>query len=72
MTLDCDGQRAVYYGNRAACKVNLHRWEEALVDCTKAIELNKEYTKVILRRAQVHDELEKEEEALRGKHRSIL
>ena len=38
----------------------------ALEDCNLAVKLNPTYVKALVRRAQVHDELGKEEEALKG------
>lgn len=51
--------------NRAAVLIKLENLEDALVDCTYAIELDETYTKAYLRRAHIHSELENFEDALR-------
>ncbi|KDO16803.1 hypothetical protein SPRG_15594 [Saprolegnia parasitica CBS 223.65] len=57
--------RAVYSNNRAACLFYLGRQEEAIEDCTVAIELSPNYVKAFLRRAQAYEKLDKLEEALK-------
>lgn len=51
--------------NRAAALIKLENLEDALVDCTYAVELDEMYTKAYLRRAHIHSELENFEDALR-------
>lgn len=38
--------------------------DSAIADCTKAIELNSDYAKAYIRRAQLYEETEKLDEAL--------
>eukprot|EP00744_Colponema_vietnamica_P006298 GILI01009161.1.p1 GENE.GILI01009161.1~~GILI01009161.1.p1 ORF type:complete len:419 (-),score=49.01 GILI01009161.1:41-1297(-) len=42
----------VLYANRAMCNLKLSKWEEAEKDCTKALDLDRSYTKAYFRRAQ--------------------
>lgn len=56
--------RSIMYSNRAACKLRLNKKEQAISDCTKAVELNPSYPKCLLRRAQTYESLEKLDEAL--------
>ncbi|OQR78816.1 dnaJsubfamily C member 7-like [Tropilaelaps mercedesae] len=51
--------------NRAQCCVRLNRHDEALADFTKAIELDRNYTKAYTRRAQCYQDMEMYEEAIR-------
>ncbi|XP_013784931.1 tetratricopeptide repeat protein 1-like [Limulus polyphemus] len=57
-------ERSTMYSNRAACRAKLEQNEEAIFDCTKALDLNPSYLKAILRRAQLHKTTEKLDEAL--------
>ncbi|XP_076362377.1 tetratricopeptide repeat protein 1-like [Tachypleus tridentatus] len=57
-------ERSTMYSNRAACRAKLEQNEEAISDCTKALDLNPSYLKAILRRAQLHKTSEKLDEAL--------
>ncbi|XP_047352968.1 tetratricopeptide repeat protein 1 [Vespa velutina] len=58
-------ERAILYSNRAAAKIKcLAEKESAILDCTKAIELNPSYVKAYVRRAQLYEETEKLDEAL--------
>lgn len=45
----CSNERSVLYGNRAAAKQKLDLKPAAVDDCTKAIEFNPSYVKVLLR-----------------------
>lgn len=56
--------RAILFANRAAAKMNLDKKEEAVLDCNKAIELDPDYLKAILRRAQLHQRLDNLERCL--------
>lgn len=45
----CDADRSVLYGNRAAAKQKLELKPAAIDDCSKSIEFNPSYVKVLLR-----------------------
>jgi len=55
--------KAIYYGNRSATFVKLFRFKEAVADCTKALDIDPNYLKVLIRRASAYEELEMLEEA---------
>lgn len=58
-------ERSILYANRAAAKAKCQTEKDsAISDCTKAIELNSNYVKAYLRRAQLYEETEKLDEAL--------
>lgn len=57
-------ERSILYANRAAAKSKCLEKESAIADCTKAIELNPTYTKVISRRGQLYRETDKLDNAL--------
>ncbi|XP_076625056.1 tetratricopeptide repeat domain 1 [Colletes latitarsis] len=57
-------ERSVLYANRAAAKSKCLEKESAILDCTKAIELDPSYLKVLVRRAQLYEETDKLDEAL--------
>ncbi|XP_054713002.1 tetratricopeptide repeat protein 1-like [Uloborus diversus] len=56
--------RSILFSNRAAAKIGLEQKEEAVLDCNKAIELNPNYLKAVLRRAQVFRKLNNLESCL--------
>ncbi|CAG0914527.1 unnamed protein product [Notodromas monacha] len=56
--------RAIIYQNRGACKSRLNQTDQAIKDLTKAVELDPNYFKARLKRAQVLEQAEKLEEAL--------
>lgn len=55
---------AVLYQNRAAANEALGSPEKVIEDCSKAIELNKNYAKAYLRRARAFEKLQRYDEAL--------
>ncbi|KYM96268.1 PREDICTED: tetratricopeptide repeat protein 1 [Cyphomyrmex costatus] len=58
-------ERSILYANRAAAKTKCQTEKDsAISDCTKAIELNSNYVKAYIRRAQLYEEMEKLDEAL--------
>ncbi|XP_044078470.1 tetratricopeptide repeat protein 1 isoform X2 [Siniperca chuatsi] len=57
-------ERAVLFSNRAAARLHLDLKDQAISDCTKAIELNPDYVRALLRRAELYEQTEKLDEAL--------
>lgn len=47
--LKCSNERAILYGNRAAAYIKLQNNTMAIQDCSKALDLDPNYTKVTLR-----------------------
>ncbi|XP_077997946.1 dnaJ homolog subfamily C member 7-like [Glandiceps talaboti] len=56
---------AKLYNNRATACAKLNRLEEAIANCTKAVELDEKYLKAYLRRAKCYMDSEMYEEAVR-------
>lgn len=50
--------KAIYYCNRAACYVMMDKYEEAVDDCTKSIELNPTYANAYLRRGKAYQQIQ--------------
>jgi len=69
--LDYPEDRAVLYANRGQAKKVLGLKESAISNCSKAIQLNPEYLKAILRRAELYEETDKLEESLKD-YESVL
>ncbi|XP_022086545.1 tetratricopeptide repeat protein 1-like [Acanthaster planci] len=63
--------RSIMYANRAACRVRQEDFENAITDCTKALDLNPLYLKVVLRRAQAYELTDKLEDALKDFQRAL-
>ncbi|XP_058483507.1 tetratricopeptide repeat protein 1 isoform X2 [Solea solea] len=57
-------ERAVLFSNRAAARAHLGVKERAISDCSRAIELNPDYVRALLRRAELYEQTEKLDEAL--------
>lgn len=55
----------VYFGNRAACFLKLNKYEAAIEDATKAVDLDGKYLKGYMRRAQAYEATDKLSEALK-------
>lgn len=55
---------SVCHANLAACFYKLEKFEETIKECTKALELNPKYIKVLHRRGEAHEKLEHFEEAI--------
>lgn len=55
--------------NRACAQLRLAQNKLAITDLTLAIELNEDYVKAIMKRAEVHLKLEQYEEAVRDLER---
>ncbi|KFO84940.1 Tetratricopeptide repeat protein 1 [Buceros rhinoceros silvestris] len=56
--------RAVLFSNRAAAKIKQDKTEAALSDCSKAVGLDPNYIRALLRRAELYEKTEKLDEAL--------
>ncbi|KAK8723865.1 hypothetical protein OTU49_011576 [Cherax quadricarinatus] len=63
--------RAILYSNRAAANAKLDKKKKAISDCSKAIDLDGVYTKAILRRANLNEETENLDEALKDFQRVL-
>ncbi len=59
-------QLATFYGNRAAAYAAEDEFDLTIEDCNTALELKPDYVKVILRRMQAYEKIEKYEDALAG------
>lgn len=59
-------QLATFYGNRSAAYFAEEDYELVIEDCGAALELKADYIKVIIRRMQAYEKLDKIEEALAG------
>ncbi|XP_061472737.1 tetratricopeptide repeat protein 1 [Rhineura floridana] len=60
----CNTDRSILYSNRAAARMKQDKKEIAISDCSKALELNPNYIKALLRRAELYEKTEKLDEAL--------
>lgn len=56
--------RSVCHCNRAACFATQEKWEDALWDCDRALEINPCYTKALARRGAVLEKLDLLDDAL--------
>ncbi|NXE48376.1 TTC1 protein, partial [Casuarius casuarius] len=63
--------RAILFSNRAAAKMKQDKTEAALNDCSKAVELDPNYIRALLRRAELYEKTEKLDEALED-YKTIL
>ncbi|RYH19735.1 hypothetical protein EON65_25640 [archaeon] len=57
---------ATFYGNRAAAYFSMEEYALTVEDCTKALEHKPDYVKVLARRMQANEKLDKLEDALTG------
>ncbi|XP_044133857.1 tetratricopeptide repeat protein 1 [Bufo gargarizans] len=64
-------ERAILYSNRAAARLKQDKTEPAITDCTKAIELNPDYIRALLRRAELYEKTDKLDEAL-ADYKSVM
>ncbi|XP_048094102.1 tetratricopeptide repeat protein 1 [Alosa alosa] len=69
--VSCSKERSILFSNRAAARSHQDKKEEAIKDCTKAIELNPDYVRAILRRAELYEKTDKLDEALED-YKSVL
>ena len=67
LTLAPDGNkvRAVLFANRAACHLEMQRFELAVKDCSSAIDIEGEYLKAWHRRSKAYEGLDDMDRALR-------
>jgi tetratricopeptide (TPR) repeat protein len=65
-TEECLKERSIYYCNRAACALALSppRYEDAIYDCDRALELKPDYAKALARRSQALEATNALDEAL--------
>lgn len=63
---------ATFHGNRSAAYFAMEDYELVVDDCTRALELKADYVKVLARRMQAYEKLNKIEEALAGNQSSSL
>lgn len=56
--------RSICHANSAACLLKLEKYDDAIKECTKALELNPTYMKALIRKAEAHEKLENFEEAI--------
>eukprot|EP00823_Brevimastigomonas_motovehiculus_P007603 TRINITY_DN66_c0_g1_i1.p1 TRINITY_DN66_c0_g1~~TRINITY_DN66_c0_g1_i1.p1 ORF type:complete len:271 (+),score=98.61 TRINITY_DN66_c0_g1_i1:73-885(+) len=56
--------RAIYLTNRAACYLQLNKYDQVVEDCSLSLQLTPNYLKTLLRRAQAFEALDKVPEAL--------
>ncbi|KAM4747755.1 tetratricopeptide repeat protein 1 [Rhinophrynus dorsalis] len=63
--------RSILFSNRAAARMKQDKNDDALKDCTKAIELNPDYIRALLRRAELYEKTDKLDEAL-ADYKSVL
>ncbi|KAF8392967.1 hypothetical protein HHK36_021208 [Tetracentron sinense] len=56
--------RSICHANRAICFSKLGKYDDAIKECTKALELNPTYMKALVRRGEAHQRLEHFEEAI--------
>ncbi|KAK9241088.1 hypothetical protein V1525DRAFT_335487 [Lipomyces kononenkoae] len=61
-----DASNPAYFTNRALCRLRLHKYEEALADCQKALELTSDSMKAHFYKAQALLALDRPNEALRS------
>ncbi|CAD8089325.1 unnamed protein product [Paramecium sonneborni] len=65
-------QLVIIYSNRAQCQLKLLDYNQALFDCNKALSLNSNHQKSLLRRSTVLQELGKWKEALKDSEKLVL
>ena len=61
---------SIYYRNRAVANFKLHRFDDALEDCTNSIQIDEKYSKGYTSRADVHIALEQYQLALHDYERA--
>lgn len=56
--------RSTCYANRGICFLKQGKYADTIKECTKALELNPEYLKAVIRRGEAHEKLEHFDEAI--------
>ncbi|PKA59826.1 TPR repeat-containing thioredoxin TTL4 [Apostasia shenzhenica] len=56
--------QSMCHANRAACFLKLGKYDDAIKECNKTLELNPLYVKALIRRGEAHEKLEHYEEAI--------
>lgn len=64
-------ERSVLFSNRAAARMKQDKKEAAISDCSKAIQLNPDYIRALLRRAELYEKADRLDEALED-YKSVL
>ncbi|XP_050399439.2 tetratricopeptide repeat protein 1 [Patella vulgata] len=64
-------ERSIMYSNRGACHMKLENNEEAIKDCSSAIDLHPHYLKAVLRRAELYEKIDKLDEALADYQKAV-
>ena len=63
--------RAIFYSNRSVCFLKMKETEKCIKECTKSIELDSEFVKPLLRRAECYETTDKLDEAL-GDYKKLI
>ncbi|KAK6185572.1 hypothetical protein SNE40_007776 [Patella caerulea] len=64
-------ERSIMYSNRGACHMKLENNEEAIKDCSSALDLHPHYLKAVLRRAELYEKIDKLDEALADYQKAV-
>ncbi|KAF5177200.1 Tetratricopeptide repeat protein [Thalictrum thalictroides] len=56
--------RSICHSNRAVCFLKQNKYEEAIKECTKALELNAKNVRALIRRGEAHEKLEHFDKAI--------
>jgi tetratricopeptide (TPR) repeat protein len=62
---------SIYYCNRAACKLHLNSYDDAIQDCDLAILLRPTWAKAYVRRSLAYENTERTEDALRDARKAL-
>lgn len=63
--LDDHENLAIFYGNRSACYALIDENDVALDDCNESLKYNPNYVKVLVRRAQILEKLDRVDDAVK-------
>lgn len=66
LAIDADnkGTNAKLFSNRATCRLKLKKYQDALSDCQRSLELDPEYQKPVITRARINIAMENYQEAI--------